>query len=49
MKLDNDFSDKYDEVETKEANWNIAFTILYILGSGFLGLGYVFEQLSKQK
>jgi hypothetical protein len=49
LRLDNDFSKKYDQVISTADKWDLVFTILYILGSVLVGLGYVFELLLLSK
>lgn len=49
MKLDADFSDKYDLVEENENYWNKVFSLLYILGSLLIGLSYLLEHTKEKK
>ncbi|MET0946320.1 MAG: hypothetical protein ABWY22_12985 [Flavobacterium sp.] len=46
LDLDNQFSVKVDEVDSKQNLWNIIFTILYVLGSILVGISFVIEKTS---
>lgn len=48
MKLDGNFSKKYDEVLENENFWTNILTYSYIIGSVLLGIGYILEKKSKQ-